>query len=92
MTTTSIFILINYAVIHLVVILLVDWALRSSFKKGKIYKYLRWLWIIVYILLEAVPAAATFLPEEKGSLIFERYGNMIVAYEIYICGIFLVKS
>ncbi len=92
MTTTSIFILINYAVIHLAVILLVDWALRSSFNKGKIYNYLRWLWIIVYILLAAVPAAATFLPEEKGSLIFERYGNMIVAYEIYICGIFLTLS
>ena len=92
MTFTSICIVIMYAVLHLIVILVLDAVFRHRSEKGGRYRIIRWFWIIPFVLLAAVPVLATFWKNEETALVFQKAGNIIVAFDMHICGLFLTLS
>ena len=92
MTLLSKCILAGYVILHILFILLLDRQLTQHFRSCPAYQKIRRAWITLFAAAAAVPAAATFLPEEGASLFLQRIGNVFLAFDLHIAGLFLLVT
>ena len=92
MTILSKCILTGYCILHLLFVFLLDNQLKKHFGTFPSYRRIRWAWIIPFSAAAAIPVAATFLPDRRVSLSLQRFGNVFLAFDLHIAGLFLLVS
>ena len=92
MTLLSKCILAGYTLLHILFIFLLDRQLTKHFRSCTAYRSVRFLWIILFSAVSAIPVAAVFLPEGMLSLSLQRFGNVFLAFDLHIGGLFLLVT
>ena len=90
MTVLSKCILAGYCILHIFFVLLLDRQLKEHFRNRPAYRDIRPAWIIPFAVAAAVPVAGVFFPEGAVSLFLQRIGNVFLAFDLHIAGLFLL--
>ena len=93
MTLLSKCILAGYIILHIFFIVHLDRHLKVNFRNYSGYRRkARWFWILPYAAAAAIPVAAVFLPEGAVSFFLQRIGNVFLAFDLHIIGLFFLTS
>ena len=92
MTLLSICILTGYVILHILFIFFLDRQLNILFQNRPAYQKLRPFWIILFAAAAAAPVIPVFIPEGAVSLSLQRFGNVFLAFDLHIVGLFFLAS
>ena len=90
MTLISKCIMAGYVLLHILFIVALDISLKKGVAKREAYARARWAWIVPFVAMLSIPVLAALLPEGKIALLCQRIGNVFLALDMHIVGIWIL--
>ena len=92
MTLLSKIVIAGYCFLHIAFVILLILQHKNQAKRKKHHRKMRWGWILLFLAAAAVPVLAVFTPEGYVSFFLQRIGNIFLAFDLHIIGLYMLAS
>ena len=92
MTLLSKIVIAGYCILHIAFVILLILQHKNQAKRKKHHRKMRWGWILLFLAAAAVPVLAVFTPEGYVSFFLQRIGNIFLAFDLHIIGLYMLAS